>query len=533
MSSFIPTSSPEPEPLSNLPIPAPFDTLWHQLLTHSTGGLVGLVAVRASEATDAPIIDFRYQFLNEVARRDTRDQQPDSKTPIIGAHLSDYFPSIRQTTLWTTYLDVLETGQFRRVEQHYQIGKRDIQVTQSVSPFGPDGLLLAYTEPSDLQQLTRRLAHQTILLNGVLDSSPNAVLVFDAIRDTNQEITDFQVTMTNRQVAQLAQRTDKPPLGQLLSTLYPLTSDQFGRLCELVKTGGSLVIDRYVPHYARWLSISLTTLNDGFVATVQDISDDRQMRRQLEQTVQNLHQSNQSLEQFAYIASHDLQEPLRKIVSFSDVLKTQFSADMSEAAADLVHRMQLSAGRMRDLVGDLLNYARLSGTQVARQPVNLNHLLAQVVDDLEFSIHDQQAQVQVEPLPTVQGDAVLLHQLFQNLVANALKFQPSAPTAPAPTIQISGRVASPDSLPEHLRQTDTPPHAYAWITVADNGIGFNEKYLGQIFTIFQRLHGRSQYTGTGMGLAICRKVVDMHGGFITANSVEGTGTTFHIYLPAV
>jgi light-regulated signal transduction histidine kinase (bacteriophytochrome) len=302
-------------------------------------------------------------------------------------------------------------------------------------------------------------------------------------------------------------------------------------LCELVKTGGSLVIDRYVPQYARWLSISITTLNDGFVATVQDISDDRQMRRQLEQTVQNLHQSNQSLEQFAYIASHDLQEPLRKIVSFSDVLKTQFSEEMSDAAADLIRRMQLSAGRMRDLVSDLLNYARLSGTQTAFQPVNLNHSLAQVIDDLEFSIHDQQAHIQIEQLPTVLGDAVLLHQLFLNLVANALKFQPNSPTAPAPTVHISGRLAQANSLPESLQQESTPPHSYAWITVADNGIGFNEKYLSQIFTIFQRLHGRSHYTGTGMGLAICKKVVDMHGGYITANSAEGEGTTFHIYLP--
>ncbi|QJD81071.1 sensor histidine kinase [Spirosoma rhododendri] len=531
MSSFIPTSTAEPEPLSNLSIPAPFDTLWNQLLTHSTGGLVGLVAVRQGEEADAPITDFRYQFLNEVARRDTRDQQPDSKEPIIGAHLSDYFPSIRQTTLWKTYLDVLVTGQPRRVEQHYQIGKRDIQVTQSVSPFGSDGLLLSYTEPSDLQQLTRRLAHQTILLNGVLNSSPNAILVFDAIRDVNQAITDFQVTMTNRQVAQLAQQPDSQLLGQLLSVLYPLKPDQFDRLCELVRTGGSLVIDRYVQQYARWLSISLTTLNDGFVATVQDISEDRHMRRQLEQTVHSLHQSNQSLEQFAYIASHDLQEPLRKIVSFSDVLKTQFSDEMNDAAADLVRRMQLSAGRMRDLVSDLLNYARLSGTRTAFRAVNLNHILAQVMDDLEFSIHDQRAQIQIEPLPTVHGDAVLLHQLFQNLVANALKFQPDSPEAPAPTIQISSRLTSAESVPNSSQEVNTPPQSYVWITVTDNGIGFNEKYLGQIFTIFQRLHGRSHYTGTGMGLAICRKVVDIHGGCITANSAEGKGTTFHIYLP--
>ncbi len=531
MSPFVPTETTIPEALSNVPVPAAFDSVWYSLLSHSMGGIVGLIAVRDTEQVDKPVVDFQYQFLNEVARRDTRNQQPDLEKPIIGALLSDFFPSIRQTTLWTTYLDVISTGQPRRVEQHYQIGKRDIQVVQSVAPIGTDGLLLTYADSSDLQLLTRRLAHQTILLNGVLNSSPNAILVFDALRDTQQEITDFQLTLTNRQGLQLTGLSDTQVLGYPLSLLYPLTSDQFDRLRQLVKTGGSLVVDKYVPRCTCWLSISITTLNDGFVATVQDVSTDRQMRRQLEQTVQELHQSNQSLEQFAYIASHDLQEPLRKIVSFSDVLRTQFADDISEAASDIVQRMQQSASRMRDLVGDLLNYARLSGTRMAFQLVDLNQLLERVVDDLEFMIHDQQADVIVGDLPAVQGDAVLLHQLFQNLVTNALKFQSRTPGTPTPVIQINGSLAGPTSLPQPLQKLENPPQSYALLTIADNGIGFDEKYTDQIFTIFQRLHGRSQYSGTGMGLAICKKVVDIHGGYITATSLEGNGATFHIYLP--
>ncbi len=531
MSLFIPTETTPSEALANVPVPEAFDSLWHSLLSHSTGGIVGLVAVRDTKQADKPIVDFQYQFLNEVARRDTRNQQPDSTGPIIGALLSDFFPSIRQTTLWTTYLDVITTGQPRRVEQHYQIGKRDIQVVQSVAPTGTDGLLLTYADSSDLQLLTRRLAHQTILLNGVLNSSPNAILVFDAIRDIQQEITNFQLTLTNRQGLQLTGLSDAQMLGYPLSRLYPLPADQFNRLRQLVKTGGSLVVDKYISHSTRWLSISITTLNDGFVATIQDVSADRQMRRQLEQTVQELHQSNQSLEQFAYIASHDLQEPLRKIVSFSDVLKTQFAGEISEAASDIVQRMQQSASRMRDLVSDLLNYARLSGTRTAFQRVDLNQLLKQVVDDLEFMIHDQHAEVIIGDLPIVQGDAVLLHQLFQNLITNALKFQSGTPDTPKPVIQINGSLPRLKSLPQPLQTLGNPPQSYAQLTVADNGIGFDEKYIDQIFTIFQRLHGRSQYAGTGMGLAICKKVVDIHGGYITATSRQGDGAAFHIYLP--
>lgn len=531
MSSFIPTKTTAPEALSSLSLPEAFGTLWHQLLSHSTGGIVGLVAVRNTEQTGSPIIDFQYQFLNEVARRDTRSQRPDSEEPIIGAQLTHFFPSIRQTTLWTTYLDVMATGQPRRVEQHYQIGKHDILVTQSVAPLGNDGLLLTYADSSDLQLLTRRLAHQTILLNGVFNSSPNTIMVFDAVRDAHQAITDFQLTRTNSQGLQLTGLSDAQILGQRLSVLYPLNPAQFDRLRQLVETGGSLVIDRYVPQCEAWLSISLTTLNDGFVATVQDVSADRQMRQQLEQTVQELHQSNQSLEQFAYIASHDLQEPLRKIVSFSDVLKTQFAGDMSEAAADIVNRMQVSASRMRDLVSDLLNYARLSGTRMHFQPVNLNQLLERVLDDLEFVIEDKQAQLIIDELPIVRGDAVLLHQLLQNLIGNALKFQSTAPSTSTPVVQITGSLVQPGALPKALHKADTPAQPCALLTIADNGIGFEEKYVDQIFTIFQRLHGRSQYTGTGMGLAICKKVVDIHGGHITATSQEGNGATFYVYLP--
>ncbi len=531
MPPFVPIEITAPEALSNVPVSEAFDSIWYSLLSHSTGGIVGLIAVRDTEQADSPIVDFQYQFLNEVARRDTRSQRPDSVEPIIGARLSNFFPSIRQTALWTTYLDVISTGQPRRVEQHYQIGKRDIQVVQSVAPAGTDGLLLTYADSSDLQLLTRRLAHQTILLNGVLNSSPNAILVFDAMRDTQQEIVDFQLTLTNRQGLQLTGLSDAQMLGYPLSLLYPLPPEQLDRLRQLIKTGGSLIVDKYVPHRTCWLSISITTLNDSFVATVQDVSADRQMRRQLEQTVQELHQSNQSLEQFAYIASHDLQEPLRKIVSFSDVLRTQFAGEISEAASDIVQRMQQSASRMRDLVSDLLSYARLSGTRMAFQPVDLNQLLKHVVDDLEFVIHDQQAEVVIGELPAVQGDAVLLHQLFQNLVTNALKFQSRTLGTPTPVIQISSSIPQYKSLPQSLQMSENPPRAYARLTVADNGIGFDEKYTDQIFTIFQRLHGRSQYTGTGMGLAICKKVADIHGGYITANSQEGNGAAFHIYLP--
>lgn len=530
MSPFIPTETTPSEALSNVPVPEAFNSLWQPLLFHSTGGIVGLVAVRDTKQVDKPIVDFQYQFLNEVARRDTRTQQPDSTEPIIGALLSDFFPSIRQTTLWTTYLDVISTGQPRRVEQHYQIGKRDIQVVQSVAPTGTDGLLLTYADSSDLQLLTRRLAHQTILLNGVLNSSPNAILVFDAIRDTQQEITDFQLTLTNRQGLQLTGLSDAQMLGYPLSLLYPLTPDQLDRLRQLVQTGGSLVVDQYVPHRTCWLSISITMLNDSFVATVQDVSADRQMRRQLEQTVQELHQSNQSLEQFAYIASHDLQEPLRKITAFSSILTSQYAEQLDINGQTVITRMQLAAERMSALIRDLLAYARIGNQHTSFRAIDLTQLVRDLLDDMEITIQASGATVKVEPLPQLCGDPVQLRQLMQNLLSNALKFKRDDRP---PVVQISSEQIPVCQLPATLLDSVRATHAYWLIRVTDNGIGFAPEYYDRIFEVFQRLHGRSQYSGTGIGLAIVRKVAEQHGGLVVVDSEPNVGSTFSIYLPVI
>lgn len=506
---------------------------WAPVLEHSVGGLVGLTAVRANADGTGPIINFRYLFLNAVARRDTLGNRPDANPAIEGALFTDYFPDITTSDLWPTYIDVVERGQPRRLEQHYQLDDRDVHITQSVSAFGVDGLLLTYTEPSDLQQMTRRLANQTILLNSVLNSSPNGILVFEAVRDRQQHITNFQITLTNRQFIDLTGCVDTPFIGQLVTDIYPLTPERFATLRQLVESGGSVQFDEYIGPINRWLSISLTTLNDGFVATVQDITADRQMRTQLEKTVQELHRSNQSLEQFAYIASHDLQEPLRKILSFGDILTNQYASELTDSATDIVRRMQHAASRMQTLISDLLGYARVSGSSVAFAPVDLNRLLAQIIDDLEMAIEDRRAIVRVGNLPTITGDARLLQQLFQNLMSNALKFQPTHLASHIPCIEISGQEISSAELPETVAASLNPqPYKrYALLTVADNGIGFDEQYLDRIFTIFQRLHGRSHYTGTGMGLAICRKVADIHGGMITATSADGQGATFSLYMP--
>lgn len=258
-----------------------------------------------------------------------------------------------------------------------------------------------------------------------------------------------------------------------------------------------------------------------------DITEIKLAREQLAQLNEQLQRSNESLDQFASVASHDLQEPLRKISTFGAMLAQQYGPALGEGV-DLLGRMQSATDRMQTLIRDLLAYSRLAaGGQTARQPVDLIQLVGEVLQDLEIAVAQTGAVVAVGELPTLPGDTLQLRQVFQNLLSNALKF-----TKPGqlPRLTVSARSVSPGEVPAELRLTGP---AYWLITVADNGIGFGEKYRERIFGAFERLHGKnSAYGGSGIGLAIVRRVMDNHHGAVTAHSAEGEGATFTLYLPA-
>jgi PAS domain S-box-containing protein len=260
----------------------------------------------------------------------------------------------------------------------------------------------------------------------------------------------------------------------------------------------------------------LTIMNEEYAAANEE----------LEETNQRLMRSNQNLEQFAYIASHDLQEPLRKIQSFGDLLKNNFASQLG-AGVDAVERMQSAAGRMSLLIKDLLSYSRISTQQSALDWVSLTDVVKTVLTDLELIIHETGAKVTIETLPRLKGDRSQLGQLFQNLLSNALKFRRAHNV---PIIHVGIQTVLAKKLPPTVRP-GRKTLVYHCISVTDNGIGFDEKYLTRIFQVFQRLHAKKEFAGSGIGLAICEKVVLNHGGAITAMSQPGKGSTFHIYLP--
>lgn len=225
-----------------------------------------------------------------------------------------------------------------------------------------------------------------------------------------------------------------------------------------------------------------------------------------------LRRSNKELEQFASIAAHDLQEPLRKVQAFGDRLQTRAGTALDAQSRDYLARMLVSATRMRSLINDLLAFSRVTTKAQPFARVDLAVLVREVITDLEVRIQQTGGRVDLGLLPVLEADPLQMRQLFQNLIANALKFR--RPEEP-PVITVESTRAG----------------SWWQICVRDNGIGFEEKYLDRIFEMFQRLHGKDEYEGTGMGLAICRKIIERHGGTITARSAPGAGATFILKLP--
>ena len=248
------------------------------------------------------------------------------------------------------------------------------------------------------------------------------------------------------------------------------------------------------------------------IAVVRDVSDRRRLESDLTRLIEELKRSNAELEQFAYIASHDLQEPLRVVSGYTQLLKRRYVAQLDAEANEYIDYAVDGVKRMQTLIHDLLAFARLSTRGRGFQPTDLNFLLRQVLANLAAQVDEAGATMTVGELPNLRVDASQVVQVFQNLLSNALKFRRPA-------------------VPLVITLTANRDGDYWRFTVSDNGIGIDAQYSGRIFEVFQRLHSRDQYPGNGIGLAICKKVVERHQGRIWFESTLGEGTSFHFTLP--
>lgn len=346
--------------------------------------------------------------------------------------------------------------------------------------------------------------------------------VYHAGDRTGDRIVDFRLEYINEMGVRLNHRarTDRGP--QLFSELFPadIAAGLFDDFVQVATAGRELIKDGYMVEevldtgvaVARAYDIRAAKLDDGFLLVWRDVTAHRRAQVELQLRAEELARSNAELEQFAYVASHDLQEPLRIVTGYLGLLQRRYISQLDQDANEFINFALEATERMQALIRDLLAYSRVSTRGQPLAPTAAADALAAALANLRVVLDESGATLEHEELPLVRADARQLTQLFQNLVGNALKFRSSTP----PRIQVTA-----------ARVGDQVEFA-----VHDNGIGIEPEYAERIFVLFQRLHTREEYPGTGIGLAICKKIVERHGGQIWVESTLGQGATFHFTLPA-
>ncbi|MBO0935310.1 PAS domain-containing protein [Fibrella sp. HMF5335] len=499
--------------------------LINSVLDSSDSGIIAFEAIR-DPAQQNTIVDFKFMVINRACiglLGKTIDE-------MMGQKLLTIFPGNVETGLFELYKHTTETGHPSRTEVYYNHDGLDFWLDISAQKLG-DGFVVTFTDVSPIKRANKAVEASAAELTTVIDTAQAGIFLFEPVFDDLNEVVDFRFRLANRQLAAYVGQEPAALTGQLGSRWFP-DYKQNGLFDTYRKAYTSGRTQRFDFHYDAdgidaWLDIMATKMGNEVLVTFADYTNLKRLQRQLEHSITDLRRSNESLQQFAYVASHDLQEPLRKIQSFGDVLQARFGPGLGEMGSDMIGRMQTAAGRMSSLIHDLLTYSRLSAKPAEMKPVALSGVLSRVIDDLDIPIRETGATIQLIDLPTVPGDESQLRQLFQNLITNALKFRQAAVP---PVVIIRSRLVAVTDLPPEVMVVRKVP-LYQCISVTDNGIGFDQKYAERIFQVFQRLHARSQYDGTGIGLAIVQRVVDNHGGAIRASSEVGRGATFELYLP--
>jgi PAS domain S-box-containing protein len=292
----------------------------------------------------------------------------------------------------------------------------------------------------------------------------------------------------------------------------------------LLSHGGNIPVLLSLTRLALEEGISLSILLTDLTAQKKTEKELKAKNDQLEVLNDALAKSNNDLQQFASVASHDLQEPLRKIQVFSKFLKDKTFAELPESSRNYLEKIIASASRMKILILDILSYSRLSASDMHFEPVDLGTILNDILEDFEISINEVNADITIGPLPVVEVNRGQMRQVFQNLLSNALKF-----TRPGirPVIVVKTKELHAKELGVSLPNEGD----YCRISIRDNGIGFDEKYASSIFSLFEKLNSKAMYEGSGIGLAIAKKIIDKHHGVIFAKSKEGEGAEFNIILP--
>lgn len=375
---------------------------------------------------------------------------------------------------------------------------------------------------NELESANYYLKQQNDFVETIIDASAHIIAVLD---------TDLRFSSLNKKGEDIYNIKKINVIGKSYLEVFPGAKDSQAHNDILRALKGefihntvarSVIVNGYFENY--FIPLKLDDEIYGVLILSHDITDIMDANEKLKQLNIELETSNRDLEQFAFIASHDLQEPLRKIHIFNDMLGENFHNE--ENMRKYQAKIDQSAKRMQELIQDVLNFSRISKSEEMFEQVDLSAIIEELITDYEVAIKEKDAAVTYEKLPVVPGNALQLSQLFSNLISNSLKYNDKKPE-----INISARTLTTTEIKTNDKLN--PLATYTEIKLSDNGIGFESKYAEQIFIIFQRLHGKQSYSGTGIGLALCRKIVENHNGIISAEGEPGKGSVFTIILPLV
>jgi len=372
----------------------------------------------------------------------------------------------------------------------------------------------------------RQRAKSSAFLDSVLNSSQNGIISYQSVRK-NGVIVDFKVVYANEAVRQHSEFDPAAIVGKRLSEFSPESRERgvFDKFCNVVKSGQ---VTRYEIKTGRGIfEVVIAKFMDGVTASFFNITELRNSGEELKNKIAELEQSNYELEQYAYVASHDLQEPLRKIRIFGGLIRDRSQDQLDGTNQAYLRRLIEAAERMTNLINELLKFSRLFKPERQEGPTDLNEVLKNVLKDFDLMIQEKQIGIKAENLPAIEANSLQMNQLFYNLIHNALKFSDSKPNR---QIQIKSKELSMKEIEKH-GSLDKQTRHYE-ITFEDNGIGFNQEFATQIFEIFKRLNEQHIYPGSGIGLALCRKIIFNHHGVIWAEGKEKEGAIFHVILPA-
>ncbi len=363
-------------------------------------------------------------------------------------------------------------------------------------------------------------------LDSVLNSSQNGIISYEAIR-TKELIQDFKIIYANEAIRYNADMEPFQIIGKTLLEIAPETKSNgvFAKFCHVAETGEKL---RYEVKTERGtFDVLLAKFMDGVTASFFNITELRKSGEELRKKIVELEQSNYELEQYAYVASHDLQEPLRKIRIFGGLIRDRTKGQLDQVNQSYLQRLIEAAERMTNLINELLKFSRLIKQEQQTKSTNLNDVLQNVLKDFDLMIQEKNIRISAGQLPSIEANPLQMNQLFYNIINNALKFSDSKEE---PRIEISMQELTKADLEKH-ESLDNRSRYYE-IIFKDNGIGFNQEFATQIFEIFKRLNEQHIYPGSGIGLALCRKITLNHHGVIWAEGKEQEGATFHVILPA-